>query len=220
MLVESKTKAEILSVPILQERKGLSDPPGAQTQSIRSAVIYLRSGHEITLSIAPRSGPLSPQRTPNHTVGAISFFLSPPFFLCVSSTFRKAPSRPSERSSSSSPPFKRSTRFPTHKKTQQNATFRAAASLHPAHTPSPDAPELRNTSTPHIRRKESSPSRRFSLGVSLSPAELSNFHHGFQRRKKEARSGRIKHRVPPPKQQIAPRTALANSNLEFVQKCT
>lgn len=77
MLVESKTKAEILSVPILQERKGLSDPPGAQTQSIRSAVIYLRSGHEITLSIAPRSGPLSRQRTPNHTVGAISFFLSP-----------------------------------------------------------------------------------------------------------------------------------------------
>lgn len=55
MLVESKTKAEILSVPILQERKGLSDPPGAQTQSIRPAVIYLRTEHE-NLSIASRVG--------------------------------------------------------------------------------------------------------------------------------------------------------------------
>lgn len=51
MLVESKMKAEILSVPILQERKGLSDPPEAQMQSIRSAVIYLRTGQE-NLSIA------------------------------------------------------------------------------------------------------------------------------------------------------------------------
>lgn len=58
MLVESKTKAEILSVPILQERKGLSDPPGAQTQSIRPAVIYLRTGHE-NLSIASHGAPQS-----------------------------------------------------------------------------------------------------------------------------------------------------------------
>lgn len=50
MVVGDKIKAEILSVPILQERKGLSDPPGAQTQSIRSAVIYLRTEHK-TLSI-------------------------------------------------------------------------------------------------------------------------------------------------------------------------
>ncbi|KAK3562962.1 hypothetical protein QTP86_011779 [Hemibagrus guttatus] len=63
MLVESKTKAEILSVPILQERKGLSDPPGAQTQSIRSAVIYLRTEHE-NLSIVSHVEEEDPQNVP------------------------------------------------------------------------------------------------------------------------------------------------------------
>lgn len=200
--MESKTKAEILSVPILQERKGLSDPPGAQTQSIRPAVI----------------SPPNRARKPLHRLwsgggegegeGGGRGVTKPPFNhkltggdICVSRCLRLSvsPSLLVHLYRAIISAVQKVDAISDTKPQPNAGRYRPSPRTHPAYTPHTESAELIQPFTPHIRRRESSCSSAF-----VSPAQLSNFHHGFQRRKKEARSGRVKHRIPPPKKQIAP----------------